>query len=77
MGSAHGAQTQYHVSGKQHGDTVIYKDEDLLASQAGGKEPEYITAIRVWHDDFIYAIEVFYDGVSSGIRRANNTHAAQ
>jgi hypothetical protein len=76
MGTALGTSL-YIMSGKQHGDTVIYKDEDLLAGQAGGKMPEYITAIRVWHDDYIYALEVFYDGVSSGVRKANNTHPAQ
>ena len=76
MGSSHGHPTEYHESGKHHGDTVVYKDSDLLAS-AGGRDPDYITAIRVWHDDFIYGIEVFYDGVSSGIRKANSSHSAQ
>ena len=75
MGSSHGSPVTYHQNGKTHGDTVIYKDEDLLAA-AGGKQPEYITAIRIWHDDFIYGVEVFYDGVSGGIRRANSTHHA-
>lgn len=65
MGSSQGAPTEYHENGKHHGDTVSYKDHELLV--AGAHEPDAITAVRVWHDDFIYAIEVFYDGVSGGI----------
>lgn len=75
MGSSHGHPTQYIESGKRHGDTAICNDADLLT--AGKKEPDSITAIRVWHDDFIYGIEVYYDGVSGGIRKANSTHPAQ
>lgn len=70
MGQSHGNQVEYEENGKHHGDTVVYKDEDLL--HAVGREPNYITSINVWHDDFIYGIEVFYDGVSSGVRRGNN-----
>lgn len=74
MGSSHGAPTAFFQSGKTHGDTVSYRDYDLLG--AGAREPDGITAIRVWHDDHIYGIEVFYDGVSAGARKANNTHPA-
>jgi len=76
MGTALGTSL-YIMNGKQHGDTVVYKDEDLLVNQPGGMMPEYITAMSVWHDDYIYAIEVFYDGVSSGVRKANSMHVSQ
>lgn len=45
MGSAYGTPTTYSMNGKQHGDSVVYKDEDLLATTAGGKLPEYITSL--------------------------------
>ena len=76
MGSAFGSLL-YIMNGKQHADTIVYRDEELLESLSGGKIPEYITAISVWHDDYIYAIEVFYDGVSSGVRKANSMHISQ
>ena len=72
----HGAaHTTYHMDGKQHGDTVVYKDEELLGAGFGSGS-DYITQVSIWSDDFIYAIEVFYNGVSSGVRSANSTHVA-
>jgi hypothetical protein len=73
MGSSQGAPVLNHENGKRHGDTVVYNDVDLLGNM--GREPNYITKFRVWHDDFIYGIEVFYDGVSSGYRKSNNGKA--
>jgi hypothetical protein len=72
MGTSQGHPTHHDTAGKTHGDTVVYKDWELL--QAGQTEPESITCVRVWHDDFIYGLEVFYDGKSAGERRPNVGH---
>ena len=61
-----GGNHTYLEAGKHHGDTVAYKDEDMLASI--GKHPTRITAVRVWWDKFVVGMEVFYDGTSAGAR---------
>lgn len=56
----------YGEAGMRHGDTVAYKDEDVLATV--GKHPDRITAIRVWWSEYCVGIETFYDGTSAGAR---------
>ena len=63
----------YLEAGKRHPDTKEYKDEDQLASI--GKHPDTITQIRVWWQDFVVGMEVFYDGVSAGQRLGNHYSA--
>ena len=61
-----GGNHTYLEAGKHHGDTVSYNDEEQL--EAIGAHPQRITAIRVWWEQFVVGMEVFYDGTSAGAR---------
>ncbi|CAI2368510.1 unnamed protein product [Moneuplotes crassus] len=61
-----GTGASYTEAGKSYSDTVFYSDQDSL--RAKGVPPTKITAIKVWSQKKIFAIEVFYDGESSGQR---------
>lgn len=61
-----GSDFSYQEAGKRHGDTIAYKDEDVLATV--GKVPQHISKIRIWYSDYIVGFEVFYDTQSAGAR---------